>query len=118
MRTAFRTSGLALALLFCLSLAAQAADYETGVNAYAKKDYRTAVSNLLPLAASGDSRAQYSAGILYQEGHGVLQDKALAWFWFTKAEQNGHPRAVQARFQLESVMTPQELEQGRKYLSE
>ena len=113
-----RTAVFTLALLFYLGLVAQAADYDTGINAYAKKDYRTAASNLLPLAAKGDAKAQYAAGILYQQGHGVLQDNALAWFWFTKAEQGGHPRAVQARFQLESVMSPEELEQGRKYLSE
>ncbi len=113
-----RPAILTLVLIFSLCLAAQAADYDTGIDAYSRQDYRVAAANLLPLAAQGDARAQYSTGILYQQGQGVLQDNALAWFWFTKAELGGHPRAVQARFQLESIMTTQELEQARKYLQE
>lgn len=104
--------------LLCLVSAAPAADYETGINAYSQKDYRTAAANLLPLAADGDTQAQYAVGILYQKGLGVLQDNGLAWFWFTKADQGGHAKAAKAKAELEGAMTPEELEQGKKYLEE
>ena len=113
-----RPAVLTALMVLCLVSATSAADYETGINAYSQKDYRTAASNLLPLAAQGDARAQYAAGILYQKGNGVLQDNALAWFWFTKAAQNGHDKAEQMRSLLEESMTPAELEQAGKYLEE
>ena len=115
-----RTMTCILICLACLGLAAplSAADYETGIQAFSHKDYRVAVANILPLAAQGEAKAQFAAGVLYQKGAGVLQDNALAWYWFTKALENGHDKAGQMRELLEGSMTDEEKEQAARYLEE
>ena len=44
-------------------------------------------------AAQGQSRAQFSLGVMYEKGHGVLQDYTEAVNWYRKAAHQGYPDA-------------------------
>ena len=43
-----------------------------GFNAYEGGDYATALREWKPLAEQGDASAQYSLGVMYKKGQGVL----------------------------------------------
>ena len=57
-------------------------DYEKGFEAYKTGDYDTALRELRPLAAQGDTKAMFNLGCMYAEGEGVAQDYVLAYMWF------------------------------------
>ncbi|MFP6743491.1 MAG: hypothetical protein VCD33_18005 [Alphaproteobacteria bacterium] len=58
------------------------ASYDTGWYAYTAGDFVLAHGEWLPLAKSGDARAQYQLGVMYQRGEGVDADTAEAARWF------------------------------------
>ncbi len=70
-----------------------AADFNTGLAAYNKGDYTTAVKEWRPLADQGVAAAQFNLGLLYLDGHGVPQDPAEAVKWFTKSAEQDYTEA-------------------------
>ena len=46
-------------------------DFQDGLDAYQKQDYKTAHRLWLPLAEQGNAGAQTKLGFLYQHGQGV-----------------------------------------------
>ena len=44
-------------------------------------------------AEQGDAIAQNNLGIMYEYGHGVLQDNTMAHMWYNIASANGHEKA-------------------------
>ncbi|MDY0874276.1 tetratricopeptide repeat protein [Dongia rigui] len=70
------------------------ADYQSGVDAYYKGDFRAAYDAWLPLAEAGDAVAQNSLGALYDHGLGVSEDNAEAARWYEMAAQQGLPLAM------------------------
>ncbi|WP_374383622.1 tetratricopeptide repeat protein [Dongia sp.] len=89
----------------CLALAISAAgvgvgahpawaDYQSGVDAYYKGDFKGAYDAWLPLAEAGDAVAQNSLGALYDHGLGVMEDNAEAARWYEAAAQQGFPLAM------------------------
>jgi uncharacterized protein len=48
---------------------------------------------LRPLAAGGDARAQYSVGVMYEEGLGVPIDYTEALGWLLQAADQGNAEA-------------------------
>jgi len=84
----------AVLLLLNLSLlTAWAADLQRGLDAYQRGDYATALSQFEPLAEQGDPVAQFSLGVMYDNGEGVIQDYEKAFQWFRRAAEQGHARA-------------------------
>jgi TPR repeat protein len=69
-------------------------DYEAGVEAYSKGDFKAAMAEWLPLAEGGDAVAQNSVGALYDRGLGVDEDDAAAVFWYQKAAEQDLPLAM------------------------
>ena len=69
-------------------------DYEAGVEAYSKGDFKTAMAEWLPLAEGGDAIAQNSVGALYDRGLGVDEDDATAVYWYQKAADQDLPLAM------------------------
>ena len=61
------------------------ADFETGMDAYQRGNYATALGEWRPLAEQGDAQAQLHLGLLYATGDGVPQDYAKARQWYEKA---------------------------------
>ena len=83
--------------LVLLVIPAQAQDYDTGLAAYMRGDYATALQEWRPLAERGDAEAQFNLGLMYARGHGVAQDYITAHVWFNIAASNGNTKASENR---------------------
>jgi TPR repeat protein len=69
------------------------AGFRDGLMSYHRGDHVRAYEIWRPLAEQGDSNAQYSLGLLYYRGEGVLTDLAAAANWYRKAADQGDPDA-------------------------
>jgi TPR repeat protein len=69
-------------------------DYQTGVDAYSKGDFKLALQEWMPLAEGGDATAQNSVGALYDHGLGVDEDDATAVYWYQLAADQSLPLAM------------------------
>jgi len=65
------------------------ADYQKGFTAYKSGDYATALREWKPLAEQGYASAQYSLGVMYENGHGVPQNHKTALKWYRLAAEQG-----------------------------
>ncbi len=59
-------------------------------DAYTAGDYELALKSWEPLAETGDASAQVNLGIMYNQGHGVIQDDKEAAKWFKLAAEQGY----------------------------
>jgi TPR repeat protein len=73
----------------CLTTPAWA-EFETGMDAYERGNYATALSEWRPLAEEGNAQAQLHLGLLYHQARGVLQDSTTARQWYEKAAAQGY----------------------------
>jgi len=106
---------LILAVATCLLLTTSAlAGYEEGMRAYWRGDYAGALSEFRPLADAGDAEAQFMLGEIYASGRGVPQDFVEAHLWYNLAASGGNGRAMQAREQLASRMTPTQVAEAQR----
>jgi TPR repeat protein len=81
--------------IITLGLSAPAwADFQAGVDAYAKHDFKTALNEWLPLAEAGNAEAQNAVGALYNHGLGVNRDDAAAVHWYQLAADQNFPLAM------------------------
>jgi TPR repeat protein len=77
-------------LSFVLSSgAASAADINKGIEAVKLGDFRTALSELTPIAQQGHANAQYYLGIMHDFGKGVSENNKTALHWYTKSAEQG-----------------------------
>ena len=74
-----------------------AQDYEKGVAAANAGDYAKALKEWGPLAEAGDRKAQYSLGVIYNNGDGIPQDYGQAAKWWKLAAEQG---SAAAQYQL------------------
>lgn len=82
------------ALLAAVALSAarvNAQDWDKGQAAYRAGDYKAALKEFLPLAESGDARAQGIIGLMYHSGVGVPEDFAKAYTYLSMAAHQGNP---------------------------
>jgi len=85
---------LTFATLLLLALGAPAhADYDAGVTAYKKGDYRVAMREFRALAAKGVVLAYTNVAYMYALGEGVKADLGEAATWFRKAAEAGSAAA-------------------------
>ena len=63
--------------------------YDAGQSAYAAGRFIDALRMWRPLADSGDPRAAFGLGLLYDLGEGVGQDAAAAYVWYRRAAEAG-----------------------------
>ena len=84
-----------MTMLFILTLLASvhAADFQTGLEAYERRDYEAALRHFRPLAEQGNAEAQLHLGIMYEYGKGVPWNPVEAFSWYRKAAKSGHPKA-------------------------
>ena len=70
-----KTAGIAFVAAVAVSSMAAvsnaSAGFEDGWQAYQRGDFLTAFNEWQPLAAQGDSRAQFNIGVMYDEGKGL-----------------------------------------------
>lgn len=74
-----------------------AIDYDAGLAALQSGNLGKAVDLFLKSAKGGDSRGQYSIGVLLDEGRGIEKDTRAATAWLLKASEQGQLEA-QVRF--------------------
>ena len=74
-------TGLTLSLLLGNGVAV-AADFDKGINAYDSGDYKTALAEWTPLAEQGHADAQYSLGVMYENGEGSPENAKTALKWY------------------------------------
>jgi TPR repeat protein len=83
-----------LAILTLLSAGpASATPWDDGWDAYARRDYTTALKHWRPLAEAGNAPAQFNLGVMYDDGLGVPTDYAQAAKWYRLAADRGHAKA-------------------------
>lgn len=83
-----------LALAGCSDQSQQdAANYQEGIDAYAKGNFPVALEKLKPFAEHGDAQAQFTLGMMYRNGQGISQDDKEAGAWWSKAAEQGHVEA-------------------------
>lgn len=97
-----------LILLLALHSKALSQDLDSGITAFKRGDYQTALHNLLPLADIDmdytqlrisennpitNPLAQYYLGLMYCQGMGVTRDRIKALGWFNKARRGGNSLA-------------------------
>lgn len=63
------------------------AGFEDALKAYREKDYSKAITEARQAVATGDARASFLLGIMYQGGIGVVASPAEAAAWYEKAAQ-------------------------------
>ena len=80
---------LALTFLFLFSSVVFGDDFQDGVDAYERKDYKTAYKLWLLLAEQGLAKAQYNLGSMYEDGQGVPQDDKEAVKWYRLSAEQG-----------------------------
>jgi TPR repeat protein len=91
-RIALRFSLSLVLSIICFAIPAWA-DFQAGMDAYNRGDFKTALREWQPLAEQGDARAQFSFGLLYENGDGVPRDYAKARQWYEKAAAQGDAKA-------------------------
>lgn len=75
--------------LLGLTAPVYADDFERGMQAYQRTEYRQAWRLWRPLAENGDRFAQLTLGLMYHDGKGVEKDEAKATAWFQRAADQG-----------------------------
>ena len=63
--------------------------YQDGLDAYNRKEYKTAFDKWEPLAKQGNAQAQSNFGVRYVIGLGVTQDYKEAVKWFRLSAEQG-----------------------------
>ena len=81
---------IAVLLLAALARPAAAGPFEDAVSAHERSDYATALRAFRVLAEQGLAGAQFSLGVMYENGQGVPQNFAAAVPWYRKAADQGH----------------------------
>ena len=75
------------------TLASAAGEYEQSLRLAGQSKFAEAFALLLPLAESGERKAQYIVGESYYWGTGVAQNREAAVKWYRKAADAGLPEA-------------------------
>ena len=97
-----------LAIVLTIGLATPVwADLQSGIDAYKRGDYATALKEWRPLAEAGNANAQYKLGIMYFKGQGVSKDFVEAAKWYRKAAKQGNPIAIGRLARLEREIARQ-----------
>lgn len=89
-----------------------------GYTAYKAGYYQPAIDLWLPLAESGDPRAQEFIGILHEEAHGVPKDIDKTIAWYERATESGDLAAQLdlGRIYLEGKLVEADVERARDLL--
>ncbi len=78
---------------FVCAVAPSYANVKTGVDAWERGDFATAVKEWRPLAVKGDADAQFNLAQAYRFGRGVPSDMKQAEDWYRRAATQGHVQA-------------------------
>ena len=65
-------------------------NFQSGLNAYRRGDYASALREWTPLAEQGNAGAQTSLGLMYNNGEDVPQDNETAAEWHRISTEQGN----------------------------
>ena len=85
-------TGLTLSLVLACG-GASAADFSKGLDAFNAGDYKTTLSEWIPLAEQGDVYTQHTLGVILGNGNDAIKDIKSAVKWYTLAAKQGDARA-------------------------
>ena len=77
-----------LAVLLGIPIAA-AQTFDEAIGAFIRRDYATAIRGFRVHAEQGDASAQFSLGVMYANGEGILKNDAEAVRWYRLAAEQG-----------------------------
>ena len=84
---------LSFTFLFLFSSVSFGDDFQDGVDAVQRQDYKTAYKLWLPLAEQGNAKVQALLGFMYYKGQGVPQDYQEAVKWYRLSAEQGDAQA-------------------------
>ncbi len=113
-----RTATMLLAVVVVLVAAPACTNSKTGVDAYEKGDYATALKESRVLAEQGNAPAQYNLGLMYANSRGVPRDDVQAHMWLSLAVARGNELARIHRDRMTRQMTPVQLAEARRLTRE
>ena len=87
---------LLLFVLWMVAAPAIAEEFQTGVDAFSKRDYATALHIFKAHADAGDAAAQFNIGFMYRKGLGVAKNDATAVEWWHKSAEQGFEAAQES----------------------
>lgn len=73
-------------------------------------------AEMLAAAQQGDINAQYGMGLIYAEGRGVALDEVRAYYWLSRAIEQGDRGAVTLLQVVASSMSREQVRQARQLL--
>lgn len=80
----------AILLVAMLATHANAQNFKTGLDAYDRGDFATALKEWQPLAERGDARAQFNLGVIHFNAQSVPHDPVKAVQWYRAAADQGY----------------------------
>ena len=93
-------------------------DFQSGLEAYDKGDYQTALKLFKPLAEQGDAEAQFCLGVMYTNGNGVPKDYIQAHMWLNLAGMAGDKKTEELRIFVENHMTSYDISEAQNLARE
>ncbi len=107
-------------VIMCLALFAGLpafADVDKGIEAYKKRDYKTALREWRPLAEQGNKWAQNNLGAMYHDGLGVAQDYQQSVKWHTLSAKQGVAAAQNhlGQMYVNGLGLPKDYQEGVKW---
>lgn len=93
--------------------------YESAAEAFSGGRYDVALHDFRQLAEGGHQGAEFMIGVMYFQGRGVAQNRAIAAVWFHKAALKGHEGAQLAlgSIHIRGVGVYQDLSEAYMWLS-
>ena len=112
--------GLVAVALFVGSMTAHGADFDfaSGMKAYNRGDYATALRIFRQFADQGYAPAQNNLGVMYHFGKAVTQDYVHAHMWYSLAAARGEKVASKWLDILAEKMTPDQIAEAQKLARE
>lgn len=69
-------------------------------------------------AENGDAKGQFNLGAMYASGQSVKKDVVQAYLWISLAAGKNKSYAIKRLADLQEVMTPEQISEGKKLVSE
>ena len=105
-------------LMFLVSLVGCASEFNDGMDAFKRKDYKIAFEKWKPLAEEGHDDAQYKLGKLYREGLGIDLDYVEAYKWYYIVAKKGYGGGYKYMKMIRREINPAQVSKAEKLARE
>jgi TPR repeat protein len=100
--------------LFLAFVVGCANEFNDGMDAFKRKDYKIAFEKWKPLAEQGHDDAQYKLGKLYREGLGVDPDYVEAYKWYYIVAKKGYGGGYKYMKMIRREINPAQVSKAEK----